>query len=85
MRENESLHTIADIENANRRVAAVAPLGDGQYAGASLARTLWHAFYDLTSSELAIDFYLGEEPEAGAILRSEQLRFKLGNPSQVDQ
>lgn len=77
IRESESLHTIADIESANRRVAAVAPLGQGQYAGASLARTLWHAFYDLTNSELAIDFYLGEAPETGAILRSEQRRFKL--------
>lgn len=82
IKEHGSLHGVEDIESANRRVAAVAPLGEGQYTGASLARTLWHAFYDLTNNELAIDFYLGEASDTNTILRSEQMRFRLRSPSE---
>ncbi|MBW2464329.1 MAG: linear amide C-N hydrolase [Deltaproteobacteria bacterium] len=76
--DNGPLHQLSDIEAASRRVAATAPAGVGQYAGASLARTLWHAFYDLTKCELVIDFYLGDDPATKLIKRSSQRRFAFG-------
>ena len=41
----------------------------------SPARTLWHAWYDLSARALALDVYLGEDPTG--IHRSEMMHFTL--------
>lgn len=66
----------AAIRRAAEGVAATLPAGQGQYQSAALARTLWHAFYDLDARTLAIDFYLGEAP-GGSIRRSGVHQFAL--------
>lgn len=69
----------ADIRAANQRVAATTPVGEGQYRGASPARTLWHAVYDLSARRLAVDFYLGEGSGEGEVRRSPYLELGLGS------
>ena len=66
---------MADIRKAAESVAANRPAGEGQYASTSLARTLWHAFYDLETRTLEVDFYLGESPEG--IRRSPPTQIQL--------
>ena len=66
---------LAGIRAASEAVAATLPAGEGQYRAASPARTLWHAYYDLTARSLTLDVYLGED-EAG-IHRSETMSFGL--------
>ena len=59
-----------------RSVAARAPAGEGQYASTSLARTLWHALYDLEARSMDIEFYLGEDA-GGAIRMSAPVTVRL--------
>ena len=59
-----------------RSVDANAPSGVGQYASTSLARTLWHAAYDLDERSAVIDFYLGEDA-SGSPRRSDAVHLRL--------
>jgi hypothetical protein len=68
------------IVDASRAVAATQPPGAGQYQAVSPARTLWHAIYDLEDRSVAVDFYLGDEPD-GAIRRSPYVELALGRCS----
>jgi len=69
-----------DFIRANAEcVAAVQPVGEGQYAGEVPARTLWHGYYDLEERSLTINYVIRDTGDEAApvIHRSDDLHFQL--------
>ena len=64
------------VEEVAHSVAATHAAGEGQYVAASPARTLWHAYYDLSARSVRLDFYLGDSA-AGEIRRSDPVEIAL--------
>ncbi len=60
-------------------VAAVSPVGEGQYAGEVVSRTLWHSFYDLNERSLIINYYLHDtgDENSPVVHRTSDLHFNL--------